>query len=120
MEQVHQVILNMLVTKDLDNKVFDQIDPWSENLASLLRAIKASYQHTIIATSGKSVFIRYMLFNLTSVVNWRIVTAAKQQQVDIGNSQQNVRQVMHEYAIGDQVYVEMTGIYLKLNYKKQK
>ena len=26
-ERVHQVILNMLVTKDLDNKVFDYIDP---------------------------------------------------------------------------------------------
>ena len=26
---------------------------------------------------------------------------------------------MHDYAIGDQVYVEMTGIYRKLDYKKQ-
>ena len=26
-EQVNQVILNMLVTKDIDNKVFDYIDP---------------------------------------------------------------------------------------------
>ena len=26
-KRVHQVILNMLVTKDLDNKVFDHIDP---------------------------------------------------------------------------------------------
>ena len=29
-EQVHQVILNMIVTKDLDNKVFDYIDTWGE------------------------------------------------------------------------------------------
>ena len=27
-ERVHQVILNILVTKDLYNKVFDHIDPW--------------------------------------------------------------------------------------------
>ena len=26
---------------------------------------------------------------------------------------------MHDFAIGDRVYVEMTGIYCKLNYKKQ-
>ena len=26
---------------------------------------------------------------------------------------------MHEYAIGDQVYAEMTGIYCKPDYKKQ-
>ena len=28
LEQVHQVILNMISTKDLDNKVFDYIDIW--------------------------------------------------------------------------------------------
>ena len=28
-EKVHKVILNMLVIKDLDKKVFDYIDPWS-------------------------------------------------------------------------------------------
>ena len=27
-ERVHQVILNMLVTKDIGNKVFDTIFPW--------------------------------------------------------------------------------------------
>ena len=26
---------------------------------------------------------------------------------------------MHDYAIGDRVYVEMTGIYRKLDYKKK-
>ena len=34
-ERVHQVILNMLVTKYLDEKVFDHIDPWGETLASV-------------------------------------------------------------------------------------
>ena len=32
-ERVHQVILNMIVTKDPDNKVFDLIDTWGETLA---------------------------------------------------------------------------------------
>ena len=32
---VYQVILNMLVTKDIDNKVFDYIDPYGETLASM-------------------------------------------------------------------------------------
>ena len=31
-ERLHRVILNMLVTKDLDNKVFDHIYPWGETL----------------------------------------------------------------------------------------
>ena len=32
-ERVHQVILNILVIKDLSNKVFDYIDSWDETLA---------------------------------------------------------------------------------------
>ena len=60
-----------------------------------------------------------MFFNLASVVDWQVVTAAKQHQVDIDNVIENAIQVTHEYTIGDQVYVEMTGIYLKLDYKKQ-
>ena len=34
-EQVNQLILNMLVTKDIDNKVFDYIDPLGETLDSI-------------------------------------------------------------------------------------
>ena len=34
-EQVHQLILNILAAKDLDNKVFNYIDPWVETLASI-------------------------------------------------------------------------------------
>ena len=32
-KRVHQIILNILVTKDADNKVFDYIDPLGETLA---------------------------------------------------------------------------------------
>ena len=68
---------------------------------------------------GQDVFGRYMLFNLVSVIYWWFVTAMKQRQVDIDNVRENSWQVMHDYAIGNLVYVEMTGIYHKLDYKKQ-
>ena len=84
-ERVHKVILNMLITKDLDNKVFDHIHPWGETLAYIPWDIRASYHCTIMSTSGQYVFGRYMLFNLASVVDWRVVTSAKQIQVDIDN-----------------------------------
>ena len=60
-----------------------------------------------------------MLFNLGSVVDWKVVTAAKQRQVDIDTVRENSKQVTHDYAICNQVYVEMTGIYRKLDYRKQ-
>ena len=60
LDRVNQVILNMLVTKDLDNKVFDYIDTWGETLASILWAIRDSYHRTIMETPGQAVFGRYM------------------------------------------------------------
>ena len=79
------------------------IYPWGETLSSIAWAIIASYHHIIMATPGQSVFGRYMLFNLGSVVDWKVVTAAKQRQVDIDNVRENPRRVTHDYEIG--IYV---------------
>ena len=85
LERVHQVILNMLVTKYLNNKVFYYIDTWGENMASITWAIRASYHRTIQVTPGQAVFGRYIIFNLASVLHWRVITAGKQGQVGIDN-----------------------------------
>ena len=69
-ERVHQLILNMLVTKDLDNKVFDYRYTWGETLSYISWAIRSSYHRTIMAPPGQAVFGRYMLFNLASVDDW--------------------------------------------------
>ena len=118
-ERLDKVMLNMLVTKNLENKVFDYIYPWGETLSYIACEIRASYHSTIMATTGQAVFDRYMLFNLTSVVHWRVVTAANQRQVDIDNVREKAKRVTHEYDIDDQVYMEMTGIWHKLDYRKQ-
>ena len=60
-----------------------------------------------------------MLFNITSIIDWSVVTTRKQRQVNIDNVRENSRQVKHEYTIGNLVYVENTGIYSKLDYKKK-
>ena len=72
-----------------------------------------------MATPSQAVFVRDISFNLTSVVEWWIVTAVKQRQIDIDNVRENANRVTHDYAIGDRVYVEITGIYHKIDYKKQ-
>ena len=84
--RVHQVILIMLVTKYLDKKFFDYIYTWGETLATIAWAIIASYHRTIMATPGQTFFGRDMLFNLKSVVDWRVVTAANKCRVNIDNS----------------------------------
>ena len=47
-DRVHQVILNMIVTKYLDKNIFDYTDPWGETLAYIERNIRDSYHHTIM------------------------------------------------------------------------
>ena len=76
-ERVHKVILNMLVTKDLDNRVFNYTYPWGETLSSIAWYIRASYHRTIIVTLGQAVSGRDMLFNLAAVVYWRVVTSKR-------------------------------------------
>ena len=80
--------------------------------------IMASYNRTIQATPGQYLSGRDVISNLTSVLHWQVITAGKQQQVDIDNVQENARRVMHGYTIVNIVYVEMTGIYRKLYYNK--
>ena len=84
---MHQVILNMLVNKYLSNKVFEYIDTGSETLASIALVIRASYHHTIHSTPNQAVFGRDIIFNLASVVDWIVIIAEKQIQVDIGTFQ---------------------------------
>ena len=95
----------MFVTKYIDTKVFDSTDQWGENLASIAWDIRNFYHCTIQATPSQSVFGRDMIFNLTSVIYWIVITDGTHQQ-------------LHDYVIGNLVYVEMNGIYHKLDYKK--
>ena len=60
-----------------------------------------------------------MVFNLSTVVDWKAITARKQAQVDRDNLRENANRVSHDYAIGDQVYVKIDGIKRKLDNKKR-
>ena len=102
--RVHQVILNVIVTKYLANKVFNYVDPWGETISSIAWAIRAFYCRTIQATSDQAVFGREMIFNLVLVVDWRVIIPGKQRHVKIDNVQNNSRLVTHDYAISDLVY----------------
>ena len=69
-EQAHQVILYMLVKKDIDNKVFDYIYQWGETLEYITWEIRDSYHRTIQDTPDQHVFGRDMILNLASFIYW--------------------------------------------------
>ena len=100
----------MIVTKDIDKKVFDYIDPWGEILTSIAWVLRASYQFTLGSTPSQALLVIDMIFNATPVVYWRFITAKKQQKIDIYNVRKNARQVSHDYALSYLVYVKMTVV----------
>jgi Integrase core domain. len=117
-ERVHQVIHNMIRTKDLSNHVFDYIDPWGEILSSIAWAIRALYHSTLGATPAQLVFGRDMIFNIKTIEDWRTITARKQKQVIKDNLQENNGRIDHQYSVGDKVYLQPTGIQRKLEMQK--
>jgi len=60
-----------------------------------------------------------MIFNLSTVVDWRAITLRKQKQVDRDNLRENARRITHDYAEQDKVYVTPDGINRKLDYRKK-
>ena len=67
-EWMHQVLYKTIINKDLDKNVFDYIYSLDETLASIEWAIRISYQCTIGYTPCQDVFVRYMIFIITSVI----------------------------------------------------
>ena len=67
----------MLVTKDLDNKFFEYIDPWIEILAYIAWARRAYYHCIVEAKPRQAVFSRDIIFNFVSFVEWKVITAKK-------------------------------------------
>ena len=108
-----------MLPRILIKKILGYISPWGKNLSSIAWEIRASYHLTIGDTTYQVVFGRDIIFNLSPVLYWQVITTKKQRQVDIDNALENSRLVTHGFEVGDIVYVEMTGIYLKIDYNEQ-
>ena len=89
LERVHQVVADMLRSKDLENYDLDQDDPWSEILASVAWAIRSTVHSTLEATPGQLVFGRDMIFQDTFRANWQSIHASKARKVVQSNIREN-------------------------------
>ena len=116
-KRVQQVMYNMIVITDIDNKVFDYIDTWSENLSHIAWEIRASYHLTVVSTPGQYVYGRCIIFNLAPYIYCWDITDRKKRQFDIDNVCENAKRSIFDYAVGDLVYVYKIGVYQKLLYK---
>ena len=100
----------MIVTKDLDRKLYDYIDPWGGNLALVDSSIREYYCRTLGFMPGRAVFGINILFNITTLIDFIFVITRNQRQVDIDDARKNSGRFRDDYALGDLVYLENTGI----------
>ena len=78
-DQVHQVLLNIIVTRYFANRIFDYINSSGNTLAYTASTIMIFYYLTIQATPGLDIIGRDVIFNLESFVDWIVITAGKNQ-----------------------------------------
>ena len=97
---MHQILYNMISTNYLNTKAFDYIDPRGENIAYISWEIRAYYKCTLNSTPVHFFSGRDMIFNLASIIYWRVITVIKQQQFDIDNACKNATSVRHDCAVG--------------------
>ena len=115
LERVHQVLGDMLRTKNLQEYDFDETDPWSELLASVAWAIRSTHHTTLQATPAQLVFSRDMLLNIKFLADWEAIRLRKQKQVDTNTARENRLRVDHDYAVGDKVLLTDKDVNRKLN-----
>ena len=99
-ERIHQVLHHMFTTKNLREQTFNYIDPFGQTLSSVAWAIRALYNSVTDATPAQLVFGRDMLFNISSLVNWKAISTSRQQSVDKANLCENRKRVDYDYQVG--------------------
>ena len=60
-----------------------------------------------------------MMFHLSPIISLIATTASKLQKVYSNNVHENINKLSNDYIVGDLVYLDKTGIYLNLDYKKR-
>ena len=117
-ERIHQVLRDMLLTKNLTEETFDYLDPFGHILASVAWAVRASYNSATDATPAQLVFGRDIMFNLQTLVDWKHLSLKKQQSTDVATLRENKHRKDYDYQIGSQVYIIKDGIFRKLDSPK--
>ena len=119
LERIHQVMGNMLKTKNLQEREFDVVDPWGEILASVAYAIRCRYHSTLQATPDQLVFGRDMLLDISFSPDYQSIWKNKQKRIDYDNARENSKRAPHVYKTGDYAYILKDGVYRKLEGDKR-
>ena len=113
-ERVHQVVGDMTRTFELDEKVLDDLDPFSELISSVGFAVRSTYHTTLEHTPSQLVFGRDTILPIKIHANWTYIREQRQKEIRRNNARENRTRKEHTYSVGDKVLLDKPGILRKL------
>ena len=110
---MHQVIMTMLCTAELD--MADTVAPSdiSDFLTDAAWDICSTYHMVLKASPGAAIFGRDMLFDIPFLADWNKIGDYRQHQTDRNTQHENKSRVDWDYKIGDKVLIRKEGILRK-------
>jgi hypothetical protein len=113
LERVHQVVMTMLRTAELDmadSVATSDIDTFLTNASW---AIRSTYHTVLKASPGAAIFGRDMLFDIPYIADWNKVGEHRQRQTDLNTTRENQKRVDYDYEVGGKVLIRKDGILRK-------
>ena len=113
LERVHQVLMNMLRTSELD--MADSVEP--EDISTFLNdaawAIRSTYHTVLKASPGAAIFGRDMLFDIPYLADWHKIGENRQKLTDQNTLRENKVRVDYDYKVNEKVLIAKDGILRK-------
>ena len=113
LERVHQVIMGMLRTAELDMAETISEEDVSTFLDDASWAIRTTHHTVLKASPGAAIFGRDMLFDIPFVADWHKIGDYRQQQTDRNTNRENARRYDYDYVVGGKVLIRKDGILRK-------
>ena len=113
LEQVHQVIMVMLCTAEID--MDDSVDASDIDtfLTNVSWAICSTYHSVLKASPGVAIFGQDMLFDIPFLADWNKIGDYRQRQTDLNTQRENRTRKDWDYKVGDKVLLRKDGILCK-------
>ena len=120
LERMHQVIMTMLRTTELDMANTVAPSDIADFLTDAAWAVRSTYHTVLKASPGAAIFGRDMLFDIPFLADWNKIGDHRQRQTDRNTERENKSRVDWDYKIGDRVLLRKEGILRKAESKYHK
>ena len=113
LERVHQVLMTMLRTAEIDMANSVAPNDIDEFLTNASWAIRSTYHTVLKASPGAAIFGWDMLFDIPYLADWSKIGDYRQRQTDLNTQRENKARIDFDYKVGGKVLLRKEGILRK-------